>query len=121
MRMTLATADRQAHPDGERRVDAVHDRLDPILLLVDPPLPIGQRVAMKPGRQLHLVGRPWQQVTGYLLFGELIKRQVAVDGINQPVAPAERVRPGQILFIPVTVGIPGQVQPFQRPAFSEVR
>ena len=91
--VALGAADRQAEPDRRRRVDAVDDRLDAELLLVDAALVVGQRVAVEAGGQLLREAGAGQQVAGQLLDGELVERQVAVEGADDPVAVAPGVRP----------------------------
>src|SRR5207247_8565919 len=50
--VALGTADREAEPDLAGRVDAIDNRLAAELLLIDTPLAIGQRVAVKARRDL---------------------------------------------------------------------
>ena len=71
------------------------------------------------GQHLVFVGAG-QQVSGNLFDGELVKRHVAIDGINNPVPPTPGVGPRSVLFVSVAVGIPRLVQPVAAPAFTEM-
>ena len=76
---------------------------------------------MESGGDLLLDGRIGQQVAGNLLDGELVERHIAVEGVDHPVAIAPGVRPGQVFFVAVAIGVTRQIQPLPRPFFAIVR
>ena len=61
-----------------------------------------------------------QQVAGQLLDRELVERQVAVEGVDDPVAVLpDRAR--GVDAVAVGVGVAGQVEPVPAPALAVVR
>src|SRR5688572_5961104 len=103
--MALAAAHGQAEPDRPRRVDAIDDRADAKLILIDAAFGVERRVAMEAGRQPLLKRRLAEQVPGQLLDRELVERQVAIDGVNDPVPIAPGLRPWLVIVVAVRVGI----------------
>ena len=61
-----------------------------------------------------------KEITGELLDGELIERLIAVDGIDDPVAVAPGMGADAVLFVAITIGVTGEVEPMSAPAFSEM-
>ncbi len=116
--MALGAADRRRHPDGERRVDAVHDGHVPELLVVGAPLAVGHRVPVEPRGDELLLRGIGQQVAGKLLDRELVERQVRVERPDHPVAilPDHARR---IVGVAGRVGVARQVEPHPRPALAE--
>ena len=72
--VALRAAERRAHPNLHRRVDAVDDGSDAELLVVGPALGVVHRLAVERRRQLLLQGRARQQVSRELLDRELVER-----------------------------------------------
>src|SRR5262249_27756562 len=109
--VALGAADRQAEERPGGGGDAVETRLDAKLLLVGAALAVGQRVAVEARGGLLREGGAGQQIAGELLDGKSVKRQVAVERLDDPlaVAPGEGARP--VRFIAVAVGVAGHVEP----------
>ena len=78
--VAAGAADREAEPDGRGRLDAIDDILDAILLVDDAGFVGHHVIAIEAGRDLLIERRIGQQVAGELLDGELIERQVRVEG-----------------------------------------
>ena len=77
-------------------------------------------IALETGGNELFLGGIRQHVTSNLLDGELVKRQVAVVGIDDPVAPWPH-RPARINLEAVAVSKTGHVEPFQRHALPITR
>ena len=111
--VALGAARGQPHPHRGRRVRAVEDVLDPVLLRDRAALEVDHVVPVETGRQQLLRRRIRQQVAGKLVDGELVERLVRVEGVDHPVAPA----PHEALVVDVVavrVGVAGRVQPGAR-------
>jgi hypothetical protein len=81
------------------------------LLLVGAALGVGQGLPVEGGRE-DLVGRGlFEEIARELLDREAIEGQVVVDRIDDPVAVTPGVGAMIVLFITVTVGVAGAVEP----------
>ncbi len=87
MRMAFGATHRQAEPADADRADAVDDLLQAILFEIDAGLGVPHRVAQE-SRSPFVLGSPRRgsRSLGQLLDGEAIERDVAVDGVNDPIA-----------------------------------
>ncbi len=115
--VALGARERAAEPHGPRRGDPVHQRLEAVLLDVDPALLVELAVAVEAGRDLLLERRVLQHVAGELLDGEVAERQIAIERVDHPVA----VLPGRaalVLLVAVRVGVAREVEPRPRPALA---
>ena len=113
-----AQAERRSHPDLHRGIDPIDDRRDPELLVVDAALGVDHRVAMEARGDALVDSRVGEQVAGNLLDRELIERQVAVEGVDDPVA----IRPDRattVFLVAVGVGIARLVEPRPRLALTD--
>src|SRR5262249_5697617 len=119
--VALAAADGHAEPDLAGGVDAIDAGLDAALLLIDAAFLGGQRVAVDAVGDLLSQRGARQQVAGQLLDGELVERQVAIERADEPVPIAPGEWPAGVLFVAVTVGIAGQVEPVAAPALAIMR
>ena len=100
----------QAHERRRRRLDAVHDVLDLVLVGDRAAFEIDHVVAVESGRHLLIASRIREQIAGELLDHELVERQIPVERPDHPVAP----RPHAAIAVDVVavrVGIPGGVEP----------
>jgi hypothetical protein len=61
----------------------------------------------------------WQHVACELLDGELIEREISIEGLNHPL-PVLPHRPQRIALVAVAVGISCQIQPMPCPALTIV-
>ena len=76
---------------------------------------------MKGRREFLHRGRIRQQIASDLLDRELIERQVAIDRVDDPVAPAISIGPRIVLLVTVAVGVASHVEPMPSPPLTEVR
>ncbi len=118
--VALRTLQRRTEPHGRGRRRAVEQPFPARFVGVDAALVVAHRVAVEAGRQHSLVAAIGQQVAGQLQQREAIERQVAVVGIDDPVAPLPH-RARRIEVEAVGVGVAREVEPRQRPAFAVVR
>ena len=115
--VALGAVDGDRHPDLERRVDPIDDGDVAELLVVGPAFRVRQRVAVERRRQKLVDGRIGEHVAGDLFDRELVVRQIAVEGVDHPVAILPD-GPRLILGIAVRVGVASQIEPHRRPAFA---
>ncbi len=120
MVVALGAAHRESQPDRPHGVDPVDHLLEAELHHVGSAFPVAGRIAVEPGGHLGLDSAVGKQVSGDLLQSETIEGQVAVQGLDDPVAIAPGVGPEVVLAVAVAVGIPGQIQPVAGPLFAEV-
>ena len=120
VRVALGTGHRGAHPDGEGRVDAVHDGGGAPLLVVRAAFVVSHRVAMEGGALELFVRRAVEQVGGELLQGEPVERQVVVEGVDDvvTVSPDDARR---IVRVTGAVRVAREVQPQPRPVLAVAR
>ena len=84
--VALGTFQGQSQPGPSRGLEPVNDRLDPEFLLAGI-VSLGLHgIAMKSGCDLFSHSAFWNEVPRNLLDGELVKRLVGVDGVDDPVA-----------------------------------
>src|SRR5581483_2019020 len=102
-------------------IGPVHYLFDAELLGIRAAFAVGQRIAMKAGRDSLIDGWMRKQVAGHLLDRELIERHVPVERVNHPIAIAPCPRPKLILPEAVAIGEAGLVQPMPRPLFAVMR
>ena len=121
MIVAAGAADREPEPDCAERGRAVEHRGNPELLLVDAPFLVGQGLPVERRRDPGPAGCVRKQVAGKLLDRETIEWEVAVDGIDYPVAINVGVGTRAVGLVAVRIGVPGQVEPVAPPAFAEVR
>jgi len=118
----VALGTTQCQPEEYRSgsVHAVHHGLDAKLLQVNAALLVDGCVAVKAGSDLLVQRGARQQIPGKLFHHELVERQVAVEGMDDPVAVfPDGAR--RIDAITIGVGITRQVKPVPAPALAIVR
>src|SRR5205823_912324 len=93
------------------RVGPVLDGAGAELLLVRGGGAVPEGVAVEARRHLLRGGCAGQQVARELLDGELVERHVAVDRVDDPVAPAPRVAADAVILVAVALGEAGEVEP----------
>ena len=109
VRVALSAADGEAHPHAAGGVHAVGEVLKTRLLLVHTRLGVQRSIAMETAGGELCERRLRQQIPSDLLDGELVKRQVAVDGVDDPVSIAPSIRAQAISEKAVAVGVAGHV------------
>ena len=120
MVVAARAADGEPEPDGAGRLDAVDDVLDLCLGGDRAALAVEHVVAVEAGGDELIKRRLRQQVAGELLDGELVKRHVAVQRIDDPVAPVPLVA-GAVGLEAVGVGVARGVEPFLRHVLAVTR
>ena len=118
--VTAGTTQRQAHQDRRRRVNAIGDVLDAVLLGDDASFRIDDVVAVEAGRDSLVERRVRQQVSRKLLGDKLIERHPAVEGVDRPVSPPPHV-PSRVVVEAVRVGVTGRIEPVERHPFTVAR
>ena len=117
MRMALGAVEREAHPSGAGRADAVDHGVEAVFVRVGAAFFVEHRVAVE-ARGDEVVGRgARQEVAGELLDAELVVGEVSVQGLHDPVT----VGPdgARTVFLEaVGVGVAGEVEPATGPAFA---
>ena len=107
--------------------DSLSDRVHPVvhgfhaeLLGIDAALLIDHGIPQV-ARGHHLVlGGIGEQVAGNLFDDELVVRQIAVEGMDHPVA-IEPHEPGRVFLISVGIGVSRRIQPDTRPTLAVMR
>ena len=120
VRMALGALDGQAEDALADGVHAVEHGLHAELLGVDAPFLVDHRVAEEAGGDDLVLRGARQLVAGDLLDDEPVVGQVAVQGVDHPVA----VEPDEarlVLLVAVGVGVAGGVEPVPSPALAVVR
>ena len=117
--MALRAAEGQSEPGGTHGVHAVEDVIDAGFLGVAAALAVGHVITMEAGGELLLDGGVREEVAGELFEGEAVVRDVAVEGVDDPVAPRPVVA-GGVRLEAVGVGVTRGVQPPHRHAFAIV-
>ena len=82
--MAAGATDGQTQKGGSGGRDPVHDALDAILLHVDAPLLVQERIPVESGGDDLFLGSIRNQVARQLLDGEPVERQVAISGTGPP-------------------------------------
>ena len=98
--------------------DAVHNRDHAEFLIIGAALVVAWSLPMKGASDAVLKGGFGKQVSGQLFDHELIVRQIAIEGVNHPVAIGPDSRALPVLFVTFCIRISCQVQPHGRPAFA---
>ena len=117
--MTVRASHGRTHPGGEGRVNPIGHRDVPEFLVICPALVVGLGISMKGGGDQLILRRLGQQISGHLLDGELIKRQVFVKGPDDVIPIGPNGARG-IVRVTSGIGIAGQIQPHPRPMFSKL-
>ena len=120
MVVALGTADREAEPHAPRCRHPVEDGVDAKLFLVDPPFFVDLRVAVEAGGDPLLVGGVGEEIAGELMDREAIEGEIAVGGLDDPVAPPPDLTWG-VDRIAVAVGIARLIEPQPRLPLAVVR
>ena len=108
--VTHGAACGQAHPHGHRGIRAVHGVAIDELLIDAAAFAGGDVAAIEARGDLLILRGIRQEIAGELPDGELIKREVLIEGTHHPIA----VRPHAALVIEMQamrIGIAGHIQP----------
>ena len=115
--MALRAGHRGAHPHLHGGVHAIDHRHVAKLLIGCTAFVVCLRVTMKCSGDQLIVGRLIEQIARQLFARELIKRHVAVERADDPIAiPPDRAR--LIIRVAGTVSVPRKVQPLPRPMLA---
>ena len=118
--MALRAAGGQAQPRFAGGRHAIDHGIKSVFQRINTAFFVEHGVAMKTRRDAILRGCIRQQVASNLADGELIKWQIGIDGIDDPIAPRPQ-RTLTIFFIAIGVGVTRQIEPFARPPFAVTR
>ncbi len=118
--VAAGTTHRHGHPDSGSGLYAIDHILGLILLGNRATFEIDHVVAIESGGKLLLRRCVRQQVAGQLLGGELVKRQVAIEGTNHPIAPVPHIAVA-VDVIPVRIGVARQIEPLHRHSLAVTR
>jgi len=121
MIVALGTLEGESQPGAGGGCHPVDGTFDAVLLLVSAALAVAESLAVESGGKLLPWGGLGQEVACELLSGELVKRHVVVDGLDDPVAPEPGIGAGVVLFISVAIRIARLVEPVASPSFAEMR
>ncbi len=111
--------DRQTQPDGTEGAHAVHQVLGLELLGDAAGFGIDAMIALEAGGDLLVERGAGQQVAGDLFHGELVVRQVAVEGVDHPIAPRPHLL-FRVHLVAVGVGVSSGVEPVDGHALAVV-
>src|SRR5438093_12563512 len=118
--MATGATQGQAQKHSSCCVDAVNHGFDPILLEIDASFQVDKGVAMETGRHDLLARRIREQVASNLLDHKLVKRQVTVEGVNDPVSIHPNFA-GIIDVVAVGISVASQVKPVTTPTLTVTR
>ena len=113
MVVAASAADREPHPHGGGRIDAIDGVFEQEFVDRNSFLRVVAVVAIEGGRDKLLVRRLGEQVACELFDRELIERHSAIERLDDPVAPPPHFSRAVVL-ISVGVGITGRLQPMPR-------
>ena len=114
--VALGALDGQAEDALADGVHAVEHGVHAELLRIDAALFVNHRIAQIAGGDDLILRGVGQQIAGQLLHDETVIGQVAVEGVDDPIA----IGPDEarlIFLIAVAVGVAGRVKPLPAPAF----
>ncbi len=120
VRVALRALDRDAKHALADRFHAVEKRLHSELLGIDAAFFVEHGVAKKAGGDAIVLRCAGQQVARDLANDKLIIGQVAIHGVDHPVA-VEPDLAGLVFFKAVGIGVAGGVQPDAGPSFAVMR
>ena len=108
--VATCTAGGEAEPDGGSGFDAVDNVFDVELGREGSAFGILAVVAVEGGGEELGLAWVWQHVTGDLLDGELVKRHVVTESLDDPVTPGPVGAP-TVVLIAVGIGVAGGIEP----------
>ena len=100
----------EAEPDGGSGVYAIDYVFDGVLFGDDAAFAVAAVVAIEAGGDLLIERCAGKQVAGDLLDGESVKGHVAIEGVDDPIAPPPHGTLG-VCLVAVGVGIARGIQP----------
>ena len=103
-------SERQPQPHGGRGIDAIDHVFHRVLLGNDAAFPVAAVIAVEAGGDLLVERGVGQHVAGDLLDGELVEGQVAVEGLDHPIAPAPHAALA-VGLVAVGVGVARRIEP----------
>ena len=100
------------HPNRGRGLDAIDHVLVEVLLRDSSPFVVDHVIAVETRCDLLFKPGAGQEIAGQLLGREPVKRQVAVESINDPLAPVPHVAVA-VDVVSVSIGVTGEIEPLQ--------
>ena len=118
--MALSTTYGKSKPHSARGRDAIKDAVDTKLLWINTAFLVDLGIAMKSCGHALVVGGVWQQVSCYLFDRELVERQIAIEGIDDPIAVLPNLT-RCIDGVAIAVGVASLIEPPSAPSFAVIR
>ena len=118
--VTLGAPDGEPQPRGASGGHAIGHGMETELERIDPALFIEHGVPVESGGDALVRRGIGQEIPRELFQGELVEGHVGIERANHPIAPRPDAS-GAILFVPVGVGVAGQIHPATAPAFTVAR
>ena len=118
--VALHAAEADAHPCLPSGAHAVDDGGDAELLIIGAALAVDLGEAAESGGDLLVERRVRDQIAGDLFDGELVEWQVAVEGVDEPIAVFPDLA-AAIVGVARAIGVAGEVHPDGGPALAEMR
>ena len=108
--VTARAAEREAHEHSRCGLHPIDDVLDGVFLGNDAAFAVAAMVAIEPRRDLLVERRTREHVAGNLLQRELVERKIAIERVDDPIAPAPHVA-FRVCLVSVRVRIARSVEP----------
>ena len=118
--VTLGAPDGEPQPRGAGGGHAIGHGMETELERIDPALFIEHGVPVETGGDALVSRGVGQEVPRELFQSELVEGHVGIERADHPIAPRPDAS-SAILFVPVGVGVPGQIHPATAPAFTVAR
>ena len=117
MVVTTSAGHRQTQPHRGRRLGAIEDVFDAGLFRNPSSFAVVHVVAIETTGDNLLIGGTRDQVSRQHLPGELIKRHVVIQGMNQPIPPGPHGS-GRVILKSIGIGVSSSLQPIPCHPFS---
>ena len=82
---------------------------------------VGKSLAIESGGEFLKGGGVRKKVAGQLFDGKLIKGQVGVDRVDDPITITPGIHSWSVFFVSIAIGVACLVKPVPSPAFTEMR
>ena len=120
MIMTTRTADGEAKKSGRRGIHTIDHIFGQVFIRNDSRFGIATVITIESGGQPLLHRGIRQQITGKLFDNKLVIGLIAVEGLDNPIAPAPHL-PFAIALIAAGIGIARHIQPAERHSLTIAR
>ena len=121
VRVALGAADGKAEPDGAGGGGAIDGGFGAVELEVGAGLVVLEGIAVEAGRYFLIECGLREEIAGELFDGETVEGDIAVHGVDHPIAVEVGVGAEGVVEVAGAVGEAGEVEPVAAPALAEVR